>query len=98
MCEKHIARKQVTYVVTNFRSGLLVIKIWVFLFLFLFFVYLFVCLFFIGVDVGLVASACASHVCSGAPGGQKRASHTLELQLQSVVSHHVGVENRTLVL
>ena len=34
----------------------------------------------------------------GACGGQERVSNALELQLQTVLIHHVGIQNQTKVL
>ena len=42
--------------------------------------------------------ACATYAQPGACEGQKRASNLLELEIQIVVSHHVGVGNRTQVI
>jgi hypothetical protein len=37
-------------------------------------------------------------VISYAPGGQKRASDSLELELEAIVSHHIADKNQTQVL
>jgi hypothetical protein len=41
---------------------------------------------------------CVPHVCPVSRGGQKRALDPQELELQMVVSHHVGVGEQTWVL
>lgn len=41
----------------------------------------------------LPACLCMHHVHAGSLGGQKRALNSLELELQAVVSHHVGAGN-----
>jgi hypothetical protein len=49
-------------------------------------------------DVGVLLACMSIIYVSGAHEDQKRASDPLELELQTVVSHHVGSRNQTWVL